>query len=102
MSDINIEAILKEIHAPARKNGKTRKFTYRGLNDILQIDLMDYSSYSDSNDGYKFIFTLIDVFTKRAFAIPLKNKTMKLVTSEIRRLFTENNLKYRLIHADRG
>ena len=38
-------------------------------------DLIDKSSLSKYNNNYKFILTVIDIFTKNAWAIPLKNKS---------------------------
>src|SRR4051812_14221757 len=39
-----------------------------------QMDLIDMKKYSDENDGTKYILTIIDVFSKYAFAIPLTSK----------------------------
>ena len=36
---------------------------------------MDISSLARFNKGYKFLFTCIDVFSKFAWVVPLKNKT---------------------------
>ena len=43
-------------------------------NYYYQIDLIDMSKYSHQNKGFKWIFTIIDLFTKKAFAFPLLNK----------------------------
>lgn len=41
----------------------------------VQMDLVDLSRYSDANQGYKWIMTVIDCYSKYAFAIPLYTKT---------------------------
>jgi len=42
----------------------------------IQIDLLDVSNENPQvNQGNKFIFTCIDVFSRYAFALPQKNKT---------------------------
>src|ERR1700710_993185 len=39
----------------------------------IQIDLLDMSN--ETVRGFKFIFVAIDVYTRYAFCIPMKNKT---------------------------
>ena len=48
---------------------------------MWQADLVDMSAISKYNDGYKFLLTCIDVFSKYAWAIPLKNKSSKSVVA---------------------
>ena len=40
----------------------------------LQIDLVDIQQLSKSNEGYRFLFTAIDSFTRFGFCQPLKDK----------------------------
>ena len=42
--------------------------------------------YSRVNKGYKYIFTNIDIFSKYAYAFPLKTKNIK----EIKSCFQKN------------
>ena len=44
-------------------------------------DLIDKSSLSKYNNNYKYILTAIDIFTKYAWAIPLKNKSGLSITN---------------------
>ena len=58
-----------------------RRITFTtGIDDLWQADLVDLSSISKYNDGYKFLLTVIDVFSKVAWAIPLKNKSGQTLT----------------------
>lgn len=41
----------------------------------VQIDLLDVSNDSSQNKNTKFLFNCVDVYTKYAFSIPLKNKS---------------------------
>ena len=43
-------------------------------NSYYQIDLIDMSKFYMQNRGYKWIFTILDLFTKRVNAFALKNK----------------------------
>lgn len=52
-----------------------------------QCDLIDTQRYAKSNNGYNYILTLIDVFTKKAFAEPLKTKSGQNVKEALERIF---------------
>ena len=63
------------IHRPAPKKFPRRKVTTAGINDLLQIDLTDLQSLAHENDGYRYLFFCIDVFSKFLWVVPLKDKT---------------------------
>ena len=44
------------------------------INEIHSTDLVDMTQYSKMNRGYRYIFTNIDVFSKIAYAYPIKSK----------------------------
>ena len=46
-----------------------------GPNQQWQADLVDMSRLKKVNDGTTFILTVIDVFSKLAWCVPLKNKS---------------------------
>lgn len=41
----------------------------------VQADLIDVGKISEQNDGCKFLLVLIDIFTKKCWVYPLKNKS---------------------------
>ena len=43
-------------------------------NDLLQIDLIDVSNISTKNKNYKYIVVCVDVYSRKGYAIPMKNK----------------------------
>ena len=57
------------------------------IDDIWAADLVDMSSLSRSNRGYKFLLTVIDVYSKYGWIVPLKNKTGKEVAAALTKLF---------------
>lgn len=67
-----------------------------------QIDLTDLSSLSEDNDGYNFILCVIDVFSKYAWAVPMKNKTGKAVVNAFKKIFSETNRRPTKIYSDKG
>lgn len=69
------ETISRELHAPARKRYPTRPVELKGVSDLYQADLVEMKPYSKINKGFNYILTIINCFSKLAFAVPLKNKT---------------------------
>ena len=67
--------LANELHKPARKNFDRRKVLLKGMNDLMQIDLIEMIKVARFNKGYKYILTAIDCFTKLAYGVPLKTKT---------------------------
>jgi hypothetical protein len=45
-----------------------------------QMDLVDMQKYSSENDGVRYLLTIVDVFSKYAHVIPLKDKTSRQTT----------------------
>ncbi|ORP62351.1 integrase catalytic domain-containing protein, partial [Vibrio cholerae] len=91
--------IAYEIHKPARKNFVRRSFKVLGINETLQIDLIDMQKYAKENSGNNYILTVIDTFSKKAWAVPLKNKSGLVVTEAIKTILP-NGVKN--IQSDNG
>ena len=49
-------------------------------------DLVDMSPFFRSNKGYKYLLTVIDVYSKYGWIVPLKTKTIKEVAQTFRKL----------------
>jgi len=60
--------LVKELHAPARKNFSRRRVIVRGYDDLWQADIIETHPYSHFNKGYHYILTVIDVLSKYAWA----------------------------------
>ena len=65
----------RRIHKPVIRRFKRRCLVVGGPNQQWQADLVDVSRLKKTNDGTTFLLTVIDVFSKRAWCIPLKNKS---------------------------
>lgn len=83
------EQKVAQIHTIDRKNKKTlgHIITY-AQNNNWQIDISDMSTYSSTNKGFKYILLAIDVFSRKAYAQPMKNKSEKSVTEAFNRMIT--------------
>jgi hypothetical protein len=67
------------MHKPIRRKFQRRKTFSKGIGDLYQADLADVSELANQNDGVRYILTCIDVFSKKAWAVPLRTKTSKEV-----------------------
>ena len=74
------DALTDELHKPLRRKFKNRRVFVSGVDAIWTADLVDMQSFSKNNEGYKYIFMTIDVFSKYGWAFPLKTKTGSEVT----------------------
>ena len=43
-------------------------------NELWQFDILDLSRYAQKNDGYRYLLACVDVFTRRAYVEPMKQK----------------------------
>jgi len=57
----------------------------------MAADLVDMSRLKRYNDGHTFILTVIDVFSKKAWYVPLKNNSASSLTAAFRRLLRNND-----------
>lgn len=87
-------AIAEELHRPARKKYTRRNVTLKGINDLYQADLVEMQPYAKLNKGYKYILTMINCFTKFAFAIPLKDKSGGEVVKALKPILTKHKMKH--------
>lgn len=95
--------LVNELHRQARKNFKRRRFIQKGLLDTWQIDLVEMIPYAKLNKGYKYMLTVIDVFSKYAYALPVKSKSGVDITNAFKNIIQLNKNKYpKNIHTDQG
>ena len=63
------------LHKQVRYRLSRRKTIVSGPSQQWQADLIDVSRLSRHNQGNKFLLTCMDVFSKKAWVVPLKNKS---------------------------
>ena len=71
----SISSILAdELHKPIIRKFNKRKVYSQFKDNIWGVDLADMQSLSRKNKGIKYLLCAIDLFSKYAFVIPLKDK----------------------------
>ena len=95
---------IDEIYSkPPKKNYPTNKVIYNHVDEIWSIDLADMIDYKISNNkGFRYIFIIIDNFSKYLWAIPLKNKYSRSITNEFSNILRTTKRKPLKIESDRG
>ena len=95
---------IDEIYSkPPRRNYPTNKIVYNHIDEIWSIDLADMIEYKISNnEGYRYMFIIIDNYSKYLWAIPLKNKYSQTITNEFSNIITISKRKPLKLESDRG
>jgi hypothetical protein len=57
------------------------------IEDAWEMNLADLSSLSKHNDKYKYLLNVIDIFSRFAWGVPLKDKTSGSITKALTFLF---------------
>ena len=95
------QQLAKEVFSPQITKFKRERIIPLYKDETWSADLIDKSSLSKYNNNYKFILTVIDIFTKYAWAIPLKNKSGLSITNGFKTILSEGR-KPEKLWVDRG
>lgn len=89
------------LHRPVKRNFIRRRVIVSGPLEQFQSDLVDMSMFEKDNQGHKWILMTIDVFTKKAWAIPVKRKAATDMVSAFDQLFRQTEPP-RKLQTDKG
>jgi hypothetical protein len=84
-----------------KKIFKRNKIYVHGIDDTWQIDLIDMIKHKDLNNGYAYILTCIDVFSKYGWAVPIKTKEAVSALDAMKKILNQKR-KPKKIHSDKG
>ena len=70
--------------------------------NIWGVDLADMQFMSKFNKGFRFLFCVIDIFSKYAWVIPLKDKKGISIVNAFQKILKESNRKPNKIWVDKG
>ena len=101
-SAFNIEKLAEQFHKPFIKKSQKRT-VYSGFNDnIWGPDLADMQLISKFNKGFRFLLCVIDIFSKYAWVIPLKDKKGVSIVNAFQKILDDSNRKPNKIWVDKG
>ena len=90
------------LHKPVRRRFPRRKIFSRGIDYLWQADLVDMTHLAKHNDGHRYLLTVIDVFSKYAFATTTKKKDTKGVTEAFGKILEMSGRKPLKLQTDKG
>ena len=93
-NNFTMENLSNELNRPTIQKFERKKVIVNHINEIHSADLVDMTQYSKMNRGYKYIFTNIDVFSKIAYAYPIKSKKIQDIKPCFEKIFKNNIPKY--------
>ena len=82
-----------ELHKPIIKNFPKLKVYVNGIDKIWAADLVEMQAFSKFNCGVRYLLTVIDVFSKYGWMLPLKDKTGKSVADAFKKIFRKSKRK---------
>ena len=91
-----------ELHKPIIKKYNKRKVYSQFKDNIWGVDLADMQSLSKTNEGIKYLLCAIDLYSKYAFVIPLKDKKGISIVNGFNKIIKYSNRKPNKIWVDQG
>ena len=96
------EELAKELQKPIIRKFKKRTVYSRFKDNISGADLADIQLISKFNKGFRFLLYFIDVFSKYAWVVPLKDKKGVTITNAFQKNLKESHRKPNKIRVDKG
>ena len=94
--------LANELHQPIIKEFDKRKVYLQFKDNIWGVDLADMQSLSRKNKGIKYLLCAIDLFSKYAFIIPLKDKKEISIVNAFNKIIKQSAKKTDKIWVDQG
>ena len=91
-----------ELHKPVIRKFNKRKVYSQFTDNIWGEDLADMQSLSKKNKSTKYLLCALDLFSKYAFAVPLKDKKGTSITNAFNKIIKQSNRKPNKIWVDQG
>ena len=84
------------------QNSKKRKVYSSFKDNIWGVDLADMQSLSKYNRGIKYLLRVIDLFSKYAWVVPIKDKKGTSIVNAFKKILSDSNRKPNKIWVDQG
>ena len=78
--------LAEELYKPVTRKFQRRRVNVNSIDEIWDADLIDMQAFSKDDNGIKYLLTVIDIFSKFAWIIPLKRKTGQEVANAFTRI----------------
>ena len=98
----NSSILADELHKPIIRKFDKRKVYSQFKDNIWGVDLVDMQSLSRKNKGIKYLLCAIDLYSKYAFVILLKDKKGISIVNAFNKITKQSNRKPNKIWVDQG
>ena len=96
------QQLAEELHKPIIKKIEKRKVHAAFKDNIWGADLADMQLLSRYNKGIRFLLCVIDIFSKYAWVVPLKDKKGVSIVTTFQSILKQSNRKPNKIWVDKG
>lgn len=90
------------LHREYKQPKRYNPYFVHGRREQVQADLIDISLIHARNDGVKFLLLLIDIFTKKIWVYPLRNKAAASVKAALINWLNDLRVRPKILKTDRG
>ena len=97
---VHNKILSEELHKSKRKNYPRRRIIVNHIDEIFAADLVEMQKFAKLNKGYRYLITCIDIFSKFAWVIPLKDKRGITIKNALQKIFKERKCKF--LWTDKG
>ena len=87
--ELATQELAEELHKPVIKKFKKRRVHSTFIDNIWVADLADMQLISKFNKGFRFLLCVIDIYSKYAWVIPLKDKKGISITNAFQKNLDE-------------
>ena len=94
--------LAEELHKPVIKKFNKRKLYSKFKDNIWGVELADMQSLSKKNKGIKYFLCAIDLYSKNAFVVSLKDKKGISIVNAFNKIMKQSNRKPNKICVDQG
>ena len=94
------QQLANELHKPIIRKFKRRKVYSSFKDNVWGVDLADMQSLRKYNKEIKYLLCAIDIFSKYAWFVPLKNKQISTVINAFQKIISKR--KPNRIWVDQG
>ena len=94
--------LANELHKTIIRKFPKRKVIPGSFDNIWGADLADMQLISKFNKGFRYLLCVIDVYSKYAWVIPIKDKKGATITNAFKKILKESKRKPNKIWVDKG
>ena len=90
------------MHKPVKRKFQRRRVIAYDIDDVWSSDLVEMQEWSKENKGFRYMLNVVDVFSKYAWSVPMKDKTGITTVNAFKQIIEISKRKPQHIWVDKG